>query len=263
MKRLLRRLLRGSRSPSRHYPPRRRIDLGESAPNYSIYAIGDVHGCLDQLKGAEDKIAKDIAQSGKPGLTILLGDYVNRGPHSSQVINHLATPSTLGLRRVPLCGNHDDLFGKFIRNPDDHLDWIDMGGHRTLLSYGIDLHQVGLKRRGRNAELKDLMSKHVPKDHLSFLEDLPISLRIGQLFFVHAGIRPGIALEGQKERDMLWIREPFLTEGAGIPEVFVIHGHTPHPTPSIGHQRIGIDTGVFYSGKLAVLKIDGKKTRFL
>lgn len=263
MKRLLRRLLRGPRTVSGSTPPRRRVDLGERPPNYTIYAIGDVHGCIDQLRDAEEKISRDIAQSGKPGLTILLGDYVNRGPHSAQVVEHLVEPSRHGLRRITLCGNHDDLFVKFIRNPDAYLDWLDMGGHRTLLSYGIDLHQVGVKRRGRNSALRDVLARHVPADHQQFLADLPISLRIGQLLFVHAGIRPGVSLEAQTDRDMLWIREPFLSKGPGVPSFFVIHGHTPNPTPSTGPQRIGIDTGVFYTGKLAVLKIDGGRTRFL
>ncbi len=266
MRKFLRRLLRGRRTVSDRdplAPARRRINLGERPPNYSIYAIGDVHGCIDQLRDAETKIARDIAETGMPGLTILLGDYVNRGPHSAQVIEHLVKPSALGLKRISLCGNHDDLFSKFIRNPDAHLDWLDMGGHRTLLSYGIDLHQIGIKRRGKNGDLKDMLARRIPADHQQFLADLPISMRIGQLFFVHAGIRPGVALDAQKDRDLLWIREPFLSEGAGIASVFVIHGHTPNPTPSTGPQRIGIDTGVFYSGKLAVLKIDGGRTRFL
>jgi serine/threonine protein phosphatase 1 len=263
MKKLFRRLLRGPKVVPSNSPPRRRVDLGDHPPTYSLYAIGDVHGCIDQLRDAEEKIARDIAETGKPGLTILLGDYVNRGPQPAQVIEHLVKPSALGLRRISLCGNHDDLFIKFIRNPDAHLDWLDMGGHRTLLSYGIDLHQIGIKRRGNNDVLKGLMARHIPADHQQFLADLPISVRIGQLFFVHAGIRPGIPLGSQTDRDMLWIREPFLSKGAGIPSVFVIHGHTPNPAPSTGPQRMGIDTGVFYSGKLAVLKIDGGRSRFL
>lgn len=263
MKKLLRRLLGRPRTAPSNSPPRRRVDLGERTPGYSIYAIGDVHGCIDQLLDAEEKIAEDISVSGKPGLTILLGDYVNRGPYSSRVIEHLVKPSKLGLRRIALCGNHDDLFMKFIRNPDAHLDWLDMGGHRTLLSYGIDLHQTGVGRKGKNGPLRHLLARQVPADHQQFLADLPISLRIGQIFFVHAGIRPGVPLDAQKDRDMLWIREPFLSKGAGIKSVFVVHGHTPNPVPSTGPQRIGIDTGVFYTGKLAVLKIDGGRSRFL
>jgi serine/threonine protein phosphatase 1 len=243
-------------------PSRRRIDLGDQVPGYPIYAIGDVHGCMDQLQRAEDRIALDIEVSGKRGPVVLLGDYVDRGGASSQVIEHLIQPSELGLRRLALCGNHDEIFGKFIAHPDQHLDWLAMGGEQTLMSYGIDVHHVGLRQRGRNERLKAVMAEAIPESHRQFLATLPISLKVGQYLFVHAGIRPGVPLERQTEEDMMWIREPFIKEGPKLP-LMVIHGHTPQPTPDLGPGRIGIDTGAFYTGKLTVLKIDGGQTRFL
>jgi serine/threonine protein phosphatase 1 len=243
-------------------PSRRRIDLGDNPPAYPIYAIGDVHGCLDQLKRAEEKIALDIETSGEPGPVVLLGDYVDRGAASSQVIEHLCRPSDLGFKRVTLCGNHDDIFQHFIEEPDFHLDWLALGGEQTLMSYGIDIHHVGIRQRGRNTKLKELLGEAIPLSHKQFLANLPVSLKIGPYLFVHAGIRPGISLERQTDEDMMWIREPFLKQGPQLP-VMVIHGHTPQPIPDIGPSRIGIDTGAFYTGKLSVLKIDGGKTRFL
>jgi serine/threonine protein phosphatase 1 len=242
--------------------PRRRVDLGDNPPAYPIYAIGDVHGCMDQLKRAEDKIATDIEVSGQQGPVVLLGDYVDRGGASSQVIDHLARPSELGLKRVALCGHHDELFLKFLQAPDRHLDWLALGGEQTLMSYGIDIHHVGLRQRGRNGKLRDILAEAIPEHHREFLEKLPINLKIGQYLFVHAGIRPGVALERQTDEDMMWIREPFLAEGPRLP-LMVIHGHTPKPVPDLGTGRIGIDTGAFYTGKLTVLKIDGGQTRFL
>jgi serine/threonine protein phosphatase 1 len=254
---------------SRHRPtkepvrPRRRIDLGEKPPSYPIYAIGDVHGCLDQLQQAEARIAEDIRHTGRAGPVLLLGDYVDRGPASSQVIEHLVQPSAHGLKRVALCGNHDDIFSKFIQEPDLHLEWLALGGEQTLMSYGIDIHGIDQGKKGRNGKLKELLAQAVPPSHKEFLAALPVSLKIGHLFFVHAGIRPGIPLHQQREEDMLWIREPFLTEGPKLPPLLVVHGHTLKTEPDFGPLRIGIDTGAFYSGRLTTLKIDGNRQSIL
>jgi serine/threonine protein phosphatase 1 len=237
-------------------PLRRRIDLGEKPPSFPIYAIGDVHGCLDHLQRAEDRVAADIRETGRRGPVILLGDYIDRGPASAQVIDDLIAPSRHGLKRVCLCGNHDDIFSAFIKDPDQHLEWLALGGEQTLMSYGIDIHHVGIRQKGRNGKLKELLARAVPHSHRDFLFNLPVSLKIGPLLFVHAGIRPGVALDRQREEDLIWIREPFLTEGPRLPSLLVIHGHTPSSDPSFGAQRIGIDTGAFYSGKLTVLKIE-------
>lgn len=244
-------------------PPRRRIDLGDALPPYPVYAIGDVHGCLGLLKQAEETIARDIDENGKSGLVVLLGDFIDRGPSSSQVIDHLIKPSRLGLKRLPICGNHDDFFLKFLEDPDQHREWLALGGEQTLMSYGIDIHHLGSRHKGRGANLQDLLTEAVPASHREFLETLPVSLRIGQMIFVHAGIRPGISLEQQTDGDLMWIREPFLKLGPKLPRTFVIHGHTPHPEPDLGPSRVGIDTGAFYTGKLSILKIDGEQTRFL
>ncbi|TDK36983.1 serine/threonine protein phosphatase [Rhizobium deserti] len=242
--------------PPEPAPLRRRIDLGEKAPGFPIYAIGDVHGCLDHLLRAEERIAADIRATGRRGPVIFLGDYVDRGPASAQVIDHLIAPSPYGLKRVCLCGNHDDIFSAFIPDPDRHLEWLALGGEQTLMSYGIDIHHVGIRPKGRNGKLKEMLAHAVPQAHRDFLLNLPVSLKIGSLLFVHAGIRPGVALNRQDNEDMIWIREPFLTEGPRLPSLLVIHGHTPSTDASFGAQRIGIDTGAFYSGKLTVLKIE-------
>lgn len=242
-------------------PPRRRIDLGDEPPTYPVYAIGDVHGCLNELRAAEIRIADDIERSQRPGLVILLGDYVDRGPHSAQVIDHLIKPSELGLRRVALCGNHDDVFAKFVATPEQYMEWLELGGKQTLASYGIDVHHLDFSRKGRIA-LKRTLASSIPAKHLAFLSNLPIVLKTGRMIFVHAGLRPKITLSEQTDEDLMWIREPFLSSGWGGPGL-VVHGHTPQPTPNVGLGRIGIDTGAFYTGKLTVLKIDGKDKGFI
>ncbi|WP_312403275.1 metallophosphoesterase family protein [Rhizobium sp.] len=243
-------------------PSRRRIDLGDEPASYPIYAIGDVHGCLKELQDAEARIAADIARTGRPGLIVLLGDYVDRGPSSYQVIEHLQKPSDLGLRRLALCGNHDDIFSKFIEEPELYSDWLSLGGEQTLISYGIDIHHLTARRKGRLTDLKGVLAEAIPVNHKQFLANLPICLKIGNIVFVHAGLRPRVGMEKQTDEDLMWIREPFLSQGPGQP-LLVVHGHTPQPTPDIGMGRIGIDTGAYYSGKLTVLKIDGSQKAFV
>ncbi|TNM65354.1 metallophosphoesterase family protein [Aliirhizobium smilacinae] len=242
-------------------PPRRRIDLGSEQPSYPIYAIGDVHGCLNELGEAELRIARDTRRTERPGLVVLLGDYVDRGPSSAQVIEHLIKPSTIGLRRLALCGNHDDVFAKFVAAPEQYMEWLELGGRQTLASYGLDPHKLDFSRKGRDG-LKQALAKAIPARHLTYLSNLPICLKVADMLFVHAGLRPKIPLDKQVDEDLMWIREPFLSMGWGGPGI-VVHGHTPQPTPDVGMGRIGIDTGAFYSGKLTVLKIDGKDKAFI
>ncbi|MBW6420399.1 serine/threonine protein phosphatase [Rhizobium sp. XQZ8] len=253
-------------SGQRQEPPpqskRRRIDLGAAAPAYPIYAIGDVHGCLDELKAAESRIKADIDATSRQGLVVLLGDYVDRGPRSRHVLDYLIRPSEFGLKRLPLCGNHDDVFLRYLDQPKAYAEWLGLGGEQTLMSYGIDLHHVGTRSKSKGPQMEDLLAEAVPASHRNFLTELPISLKVGGFLFVHAGIKPGIPLEDQRDEDMMWIREPFLAEGPKLPLV-VIHGHTPKPEPDRGPGRIGIDTGAYYTGKLAVLKIEGERAIIL
>ncbi|MBP2547969.1 serine/threonine protein phosphatase 1 [Neorhizobium galegae] len=233
---------------------RPRIDLGQKSPGYAIYAIGDVHGCLKELLEAEARIAADMAASNLPGLVVLLGDYVDRGPDSSAVLSHLAKPSAAGLRRLALCGNHDDMFLKFIEDPRSVLTWLDFGGRETLMSYGIDIENLQKRDKVDVVALKRLLDETVPAAHIDFLRNMPSALRLGEHLFVHAGVRPGLPLEEQSEEDLLWIREPFISRGPQLPMI-VVHGHTPVQEPDIGPGRIGIDTCAYATGRLTVLKL--------
>ncbi|WP_337271205.1 metallophosphoesterase [Oryzifoliimicrobium ureilyticus] len=233
---------------------RPRIDLGSNTPPYAIYAVGDVHGCLKLLQEAEQAILYDIHKNKIPGFIVLLGDYVDRGPDSAQVLDHLLSPPPKGVRRLPLCGNHDELFLHFINDPRGNLDWLEMGGRETLTSYGMDGNYVCA---GTKAEAKMLQAELlylIPTTHIDLLNKMPAYFKIGNYVFVHAGIRPSIPLENQSDEDLFWIREPFISMGPNLPFTFV-HGHTPFREPSFGPGRIGIDTGAYVSGKLTVLKI--------
>lgn len=240
---------------------RRRLDLGDREPDYAIYAIGDVHGCVDLLRSAEDAIVEDVRKSGVAGLIVLLGDYVDRGPNSAAVIDHLMAPTASKTRRLALCGNHDDLLLRFFDSPRDNLSWLEMGGRETLSSYGLDGNYVSAHTRADAANLKTEMAARIPETHIAFLRNMPVYLKVGRYLFAHAGVRPGVQLEAQTDEDLMWIREPFISRGHQLP-FMLIHGHTPFKDVSLGPNRIGIDTGAYVTGKLAVLKIsEGVATR--
>lgn len=228
---------------------RRRLRLEGPLP--TIYAVGDVHGCFSELLKAEQRIQEDFAKSGGEALIVYLGDYVDRGPDSASVIEHLIRDHGDGLARITLCGNHDDTFLKFIRDPETWLYWLgpNFGGAATLESYGIDIETALNPRRS------DSVRKAIPADHIRFLDGLPVFLQAGHYLFVHAGVSPAVPLERQSDEDLIWIREPFLTLGPGLPMI-VVHGHTPCGEPEFAPGRIGIDTGCCFNGRLTVLKID-------
>lgn len=259
MRRLLNKLL-GMR-PGGPTGERTRLSLGDQADHAVIYAIGDVHGCHAALLDAEARILDDAAASDGRKLLVMLGDYIDRGPNSRQVIEHLLMPPPAGFERVALCGNHDDLFYRFLLDPAAHLSWLQLGGRETLFSYGIDASHSLEQPRGLE-RLAALTREAVPQHHVDFLRSLPSLLTIGPIVFVHAGLRPGLPLDEQSDEDLLWIREPFLSRGPELP-VLVVHGHTPAPQVSHGKGRICIDTAAFATGHLAVLKIANGKTEVI
>lgn len=244
--------------------PGRRQRLTLPADQPLIYAIGDVHGCLDALLALEEKIRADRTEK-HPGVApviLYLGDYVDRGPASAEVIEHLATTHHAdGIRRIMLCGNHDDAFLKFLFDPAGNLRWLDYGGDTTLRSYGLELGNYPNTPDGMQALGRDFRAR-VPAHHVDFLRNLPIALLSGRRLFVHGGIRPGVPLPQQEDEDMMWIREPFLSEGPGLP-ITVIHGHTAGPEPVFGKDRICIDTTCYASGRLTALKVTPDGTTLL
>ncbi|MCM2473280.1 serine/threonine protein phosphatase [Rhizobium sp. CG5] len=252
MRRLLRRIFSNGSGRGRGADARSRLSL-QGAAFSAIYAIGDVHGCYTELLGAEQRILRDASQRDGRKLIVMLGDYIDRGPNSSQVLDHLCQAPPQGFERVALCGNHDDVFLQFIKTPRDHMEWLELGGRETLYSYGIDAAHM-LERSGGEKMLADTVRQTIPVQHVEFLEGLPSLLCVGRLVFVHAGLRPGVPLEEQIDEDLMWIREPFLSRGPDLP-VLVIHGHTPATEVMYGTRRVGIDTGAYATGRLTVLKL--------
>lgn len=224
------------------------------------YAIGDIHGHLDRLRTAHARIAADRARTGDAEAPVIhLGDLVDRGPDCRGVLDHLIDGQAAGAPWLVLKGNHDRLFARFLddpRAPDPRLraglSWLHpaLGGAATLASYGV-----------ANAADRPLAAVHaeavaaVPAEHRTFLADRPLWHRRGPALFVHAGIRPGVPLEAQDETDLVWIREPFLSDPRDH-GFLVVHGHTVVEAPEHRGNRVAIDTGAGYGGPVTAIVLE-------
>ena len=228
-------------------------------PNCRIYAVGDIHGRSDLLDRIVHLIRDDVAAHPKETILVFIGDYVDRGADSKGVITRL-----LDLKREFtvhfLKGNHDEVLLDFLNDPRAYRVWCEFGAVETLLSYGV---RPPLSE-GDDAliDARDRFARALPQSHRAFLEALSLSFEIGDYFFAHAGIRPGVPFENQQPNDLLWIREEFLTSTADFGKV-VVHGHTPTRTPTRKSNRIGIDTGAYSTGRLTAAVFEGKDCRFL
>lgn len=223
-----------------------------------LYAIGDVHGRLDLLREMHGRIARDlIARPCAAFRVIHLGDYIDRGPDSAGVIEHLIEFCRDG-DAVCLLGNHDHFMRRFFDAPAEVASlWLSNGGEQAVASYGVDSltsHSIKLLRKALEAE--------VPASHRAFLDALPLSEQHGDYLFVHAGIRPGVPLKKQKAVDLFTIREPFLSSDADH-GVIVVHGHTVCTAPAIRRNRIGIDTKAYATGRLSCVVLEGGDKGFL
>jgi serine/threonine protein phosphatase 1 len=226
---------------------------------FRIYAVGDVHGRADLLVSVFDLIDTHNMQAPADcTVEVYLGDYIDRGYHSREVIDLLIERSDRG-NVLPLLGNHEEMMLGALEDPRMFLRWLRWGGSETLLSYGLRARSNGLKEvRASIHKLRESL----PESHLAFLNSLPLSFQSGDYFFVHAGVRPGIPLEQQLAEDMLWIREPFLTSTEAFGAI-VVHGHSPVQTPQFLANRINIDTGAFESNVLTCVALEGSSAYVL
>jgi serine/threonine protein phosphatase 1 len=233
-----------------------------SAPDGErIYAIGDIHGRLDLLNILLDKIdADDAMRPAAKTILIFLGDLVDRGPDSKGVVERLmmlkAANSDIGL----ISGNHEELLIRTWKGDKRSAGLFNrVGGKETLLSYGVD--QAAYDAADL-ADLTELAAKHVPADHIEFLKSFDTHIEAGDYLFVHAGIRPGYAIEEQEASDLRWIRREF-TEHEGDFGRMVVHGHTIVEEVDERPNRVGIDTGAFATGRLTAIGIEGSERWFL
>lgn len=227
--------------------------LAVEADPAAIYAIGDVHGCLDHLLALEESIVADAANIAGERWIVMLGDVVDRGERSAQVLDHLLGPPPAGLRRFSLMGNHEVMMLDFIRRPSPASAWLEFGGRETLLSYGVPLEALMYGRFGAR-EARQIVDTYIPGDHIEFLEELPVLLETPSTLLVHAGIRPGVSIAQQADADLVGFRDNFEATYAEYGKV-VVHGHTIREEPLVTSNRIAIDTGAYFTGRLTAIRL--------
>ena len=226
-----------------------------------IYAVGDIHGRIDLLERLYQAIAEDLrARPVTRAVEVFLGDYVDRGPGSAQVLDWLTAGPRLAAERVCLRGNHEQVLLEFLADPAVLGHWSQFGGLETLHSFGLRFRLP--LRPGDEAEIARAFAEALPAAHRRFLEATQPSLTLGGYFFSHAGVNPAVALDAQAEHDLLWIREPFLSWHRPLSKI-VVHGHTPIESPVVLPHRIGIDTGAYVTGRLTAAVLEGGEVSFL
>ena len=236
-----------------NFAPRR--DSGPAgARGWRAYAVGDVHGRLDLLDQLLDKIHDDISRRpARKVLLVFVGDLIDRGPNSAQVVERLRTYRRPAVETVFLLGNHEEVLLRILAGEADLITkWRSFGGKECLESYGVDTAKLA---RLTDEEALAIVSKAIPAEHVEFLQSFDDSCRFGDYLFVHAGIRPGIEIDQQRQSDLRWIREPFLFDETDHGFV-VVHGHTIRSEVEMRPNRIGIDTGAYKSGVLTALAIE-------
>src|SRR5437868_813036 len=233
----------------------RREQCPAGARGYRAYVVGDIHGRVDLLEHLLAKIHADLQRRpARKTLLVFVGDLIDRGPSSAQVIERLRCYRRDGVQPVFLLGNHEEVLLRIIGGDSSVVDsWLQFGGLQCLHSYGVTLAQL----RGKSAEeVVEIVRTIIPTEHVEFLETFVDSCRFGDYLFVHAGIRPGVDVDQQSQSDLRWIRDPFLFDDSNHGFV-VVHGHTISDEVDERPNRIGIDTGAYRSGVLTALAIEG------
>jgi diadenosine tetraphosphatase ApaH/serine/threonine PP2A family protein phosphatase len=243
---------------------RTKVRPGTVPVGQAVYAVGDVHGRLDLLEDLLSRIAEDARRhpADQARQLVFLGDYVDRGSESRGVVERLLDDPMPGFSKIYLMGNHEEAMLAFLEGLSDGLDWLSFGGLETLLSYGVPLRSLP-RSEGSARALRQALAEAVPQSHLDFFKSCILHHSVGDYLFVHAGVRPGIALERQNPADLMWIRDDFLRSKVPLPGRIVVHGHTICDLPQNREHRINIDTGAFVSGRLTCLALRGAERQFL
>ncbi|WP_373489872.1 metallophosphoesterase family protein [Parasphingorhabdus sp.] len=245
----------------RRKEPARPIDSASIPEGRRVYAIGDVHGRNDLLEQLIDKIVEDDRQrEALDSEIIFLGDLVDRGPDSAGVID-TAMRLKADARNVRfLMGNHEEVYLAAATGDEKSVRFFNrIGGRETILSYPISMQEyVELDIE----ELAQRIPELFPQDHVDFIAGFEDQIIIGDYAFVHAGIRPGIPLAEQRQKDLRWIRDDFLS-AQDAHEKIIVYGHTINDEVVETGTRIGIDTGAYYSNKLTALGLQGSERWYL
>ena len=251
--------VRGRIVGSRNSVNRKSATLGPKG--HRAYAIGDIHGRLDLLDEILAKIAADNAARGHSRTTIIfLGVLIDRGPQSAQVVERLRNYRPDFAKTVFLMGNHEEVLLRIMAGETDILpDWLRFGGAECARSYGVN--PADLECREPAGALR-LLRRAIPKEHLKFISAFADTASFGAYLFVHAGIRPGLPLGKQAAQDLRWIRAPFLDDESDHGRI-VVHGHTISEKVDERENRIGLDTGAYWTGVLTAIGLEGSERWFL
>jgi serine/threonine protein phosphatase 1 len=225
-----------------------------------VYAIGDIQGRADLLARMRGLIRADLDRA-RPdeALVVLLGDYVDRGPNARAVLDSL-TSEPFPVPATFLLGNHEAMLLDFLERPETGEAWRRFGGIETVHSYGVDVSDLRVAQN-LPAVSRQLRAA-IPEHHLDFLRGLKLSHAVGGYFFCHAGVRPGVPLDRQRDEDLLWIRDDFIRSDEPFGAI-VVHGHTPGEQPNVRPNAIGIDTGAYITGRLTSLVLGPTSVSFL
>ena len=229
-----------------------------------IYAVGDIHAHTDALRPLIRDLLDDAGRSARPErpLLVFLGDYVDRGPDSRGVIDTILALEADGpFEVVCLKGNHEDALLRMLVDADFGPNWISNWGQATLRSYGVATPPFGQEAQ-ETARVQAELADALPRRHKDFLRRCVMSLTVGDYLFVHAGVRPGVPLDAQDDRDLMWVRYDFLESDEDFGKV-VVHGHTPSDRPELKANRIGIDTGAVMGGLLTCAVLEEDRLGFL
>jgi serine/threonine protein phosphatase 1 len=199
------------------------------------YVFADVHGLRDRLMDLLNRIPWRAASD----TLIFLGDCIDRGPDSKGVLDIILDLTDAGVRVLCLRGNHEWMLESYLRD-EETLLFLYNGGRATLESY-----------QQAPALGSDMI---LPDRHRSFFQRLLPWYEMDDFILVHAGLRPGVPLEQQEEKDLYWIRNEFIYSDYDFGKT-VVFGHTPFSHPFIGRKRIGIDTGAVYGNKLTCVRL--------
>jgi len=229
-------------------------------PNRRIYCIGDIHGRADLLQQLHQQIQTDASDYKHDKTIIYLGDYIDRGEQSKEVIDILLSNPLPDFEPIFLQGNHEEIILGFIAYPVAAASWLSFGGREALNSYGIPLAHV--PNQQEIIQLSKQLDNKLPDSHRDFFENCKDSHQCGNYYFVHAGILPGVALNEQILEDKLWIRGEFL-ESKKDHGAIIVHGHSISFEPQFLPNRIGIDTGAYNTGVLTCLVLEGEEQRLL
>jgi len=207
-----------------------------------IFAIGDIHGCLGKLR----TLIQNINADPENDIIVFIGDYIDRGSAAREVVDYVIGLTAEYKNVVCLLGNHEYMFLRYLDGLDEEM-YLSNGGSVTLFAYAVSLSETPQERKAK-----------IPREHLKFFESLLPHYETDNYLFVHAGLKPGLILSRQTIHDLLWVRHEFIDTDYDFGKM-IVFGHTPLSYPLIMPNKIGIDTGAAFGGKLTCVELPAVK----